>query len=141
MLGVDIGRHAARGLCLGNQVLAESRLPRRLRSEDLADPPLGHPTNPESNVETQGPRRYRLDLHAAAGVPQPHDRPLSKLLFNLPKGQIQGLCFFRRHGSDNSTRPFPWTITCDLPLGYVFYTIVSTASLAKGLGIPLNMSP
>ena len=96
VLGVDERADPAAALRLGDHVVDERRLPRRLRAEDLDDAPSRQTTDPESEVERERARRDRADVHAAA-VRHLHDRALAELSLDLPEGGIQ--CLLAIHSS------------------------------------------
>ena len=62
VLDVDERGDAARALGLGDDVLAERRLARRLRAEDLGDPAARDAADAEREVERDRARRDEVDL-------------------------------------------------------------------------------
>ena len=96
VLGVDERADPTAALRLGDHVVDERRLPRRLRAEDLDDAPPRQTTDPESEVERQRARRDRADVHGR-GVRHLHDRALAELSLDLPEGGIQ--CLLAIHSS------------------------------------------
>src|SRR5204862_7333394 len=61
MLDVDECRHAATALGLGDDVLADRRLARRLRAEDLGDPAARDAADPEGEIERDRTGRDDVD--------------------------------------------------------------------------------
>ena len=64
MLGVDEGADATLALCLGDHVVDQCRLARRLRTEDLADTSTWKAANAEREVETKTARGDRRNRRA-----------------------------------------------------------------------------
>ena len=62
MLDVDEGGHSALALRLGDDVLAEGGLARRLGTEDLRDPASRDAADAEGQVERDGARGNEVDL-------------------------------------------------------------------------------
>ena len=82
VLGVDERADAAARLGLGDDVVDERRLARRLGAEDLDDPPARDPADPEREVERQRPGRDRVDRDAALS-PSRITEPCAELLLDL----------------------------------------------------------
>jgi hypothetical protein len=93
VLGIDVGADAAVALRLGHHVHGQGRLTRGLRSEDLHDAAAGQAADAKSEVESEGSRRDRLDVHVEV-LTHPHDRPLAELLLNLAEGHVECLVTF-----------------------------------------------
>ena len=89
VLGVDERADPAELLRLGEDVVDERRLTRRLRAEDLDDPPTRDAADPQRDVERQRPCRDRVDGDARARIPHPHDRALAELPLDLGQGALQ----------------------------------------------------
>ena len=90
VLGVDEGAYPSELLRLGEHVVDQRRLARRLRPEDLDDAPAGHPADPEREVERQRPGGDRVAAHLRALVAHPHDRALAELALDLRERPLQG---------------------------------------------------
>src|SRR5215210_2365457 len=90
MLGVDEGADPAELLGLGEDVVHQRRLARRLRAEDLDDASAWHAADPEREVERQRAGRHGIDLHARALVAHPHDGALAELALDLRERALEG---------------------------------------------------
>jgi hypothetical protein len=71
-------------------VVDERRLPRRLRPEDLDDPPARQAADPEREVERQRPGGDGPDRDGGL-VAHPHHRPLAEVPLDLGEGDVQSL--------------------------------------------------
>src|SRR5688500_8527162 len=91
MLGIDKGRQTAELLRLGNHLQRQCGLARRLRPEDLDDTAARHAADTERVIDADRARGDRVDRLDRALLSQPHDRALSKLLFDLADSQIDRL--------------------------------------------------
>ena len=89
MLGVDERAHAAELLSLGEDVVDERRLARRLGAEDLDYPAFGHAADPKRDVQRQRPGGNRIDGHTRAGIPHSHHGSLAELLLDLRQGALK----------------------------------------------------
>jgi len=94
VLDIDEGGDAAAGLGLGDDVLADRRLARRLRAEDLGDPAARDPTDAECEVEGDRARRDHVDRHDR-GRPELHDRAGPELLLDRLDRRGNGLAALR----------------------------------------------
>ena len=90
VFGVDVGAHATVALRLGHDVHGERGLARRLGTVDLGDAATRQPTDAEGEIERQGTRRDRLDLHASA-LAHLHDGALAELLVDLGERHVECL--------------------------------------------------
>ena len=84
MLHVDVGAHAPQSLRLRHDVLAQRRLPRRLRPVDLRHPPPRDPPYPQRQVQRQRPRRDRPPPAGAAPLASRMIAPSPKRLRMSP---------------------------------------------------------
>ncbi len=75
--------HPARPLGLGDDVLDERGLARRLGAEDLDDPGAWRATDAQGDVQANRARRNNLDRHTPGGLAEPHHRAFAKLLFDV----------------------------------------------------------
>ena len=90
MLGVDERTHSAQLLRLGQDVVDERRLPRRLGAEDLDDAPSRDAANSKRNVQWQCPRGDSVHGDPRARVAHAHDSALAELLLDLVQGALEG---------------------------------------------------
>jgi hypothetical protein len=90
VLCIDEGADPASPLRLGDRVVDERRLARRLRAEDLDDSPARQPADAEREIERERPRRDGRDRHLGL-VAHAHDRPLAELALDLSECDIQSL--------------------------------------------------
>ena len=90
VLGVDERADAAAPLRLGDHVVHERRLPRRLGAEDLDDAPAREPADAEREVERERARGDCADRDGG-GVVHLHDCALAELPLDLPEGGVQSL--------------------------------------------------
>ena len=90
VLGVDEGADAAAALRLGDHVVDERRLARRLRAEDLDDAAARQAADAEREVERERAGRDRADRHLRL-VAHLHDRALAELPLDLPEGDVESL--------------------------------------------------
>jgi hypothetical protein len=90
MLGVDEGADPAAALRLGDHVVDERRLARRLRPEDLDDPAARQPADSEREVERQRARRDGADRYRRVVV-HLHHRALAELPLDLAEGDVESL--------------------------------------------------
>ena len=88
MLGVDERADAATPLCLGDDVVDERRLPRRLGAEDLDDAATRQASDPECHVERERTGRHRPDRNLGL-VAHAHDRALSELSLDLAERDVE----------------------------------------------------
>jgi hypothetical protein len=90
VLGVDERADAAAPLGLGDHVVDERRLARRLGAKDLDDAAAGQPADAEREVERERARRDRAhrDLRLVAHA---HDGALAEVPLDLPEGDVQCL--------------------------------------------------
>ena len=94
VLGVDEGADAAAALRLGDHVVDERRLARRLRAEDLDDAAARQPADAEREVERERARRDGADRHRGP-VAHLHHRALAELPLDLPERDVE--CLFAIH--------------------------------------------
>src|SRR5205085_2710544 len=94
VLGVDEGTDAAAALRLGDRVVDERGLARRLGAEDLDDAAAREAADPEREVERERAGRDRADRDGGVVV-HLHDRALAELALDLPEGYVQ--CFVLVH--------------------------------------------
>jgi hypothetical protein len=87
---IDEGADPAAALRLGDHVVDEGRLPRRLRPEDLDDPPAREAADAEGEVERQRPRRDGADRHRRL-VAHLHHRALAELPLDLTERDVESL--------------------------------------------------
>jgi len=90
MLGVDEGADAPTTLRLGDHVVDESGLARRLRAEDLDDPAAREAADPEREVERERPGRDGADRDCRRVV-HPHHGALAEGALDLAERGIQCL--------------------------------------------------
>ena len=90
VLGVDEGADPAPPLRLGDHVVDERRLARRLRAEDLDDAAARQAADAEREVEGERSRGDGADGHLGR-VAHPHDRTLAELPLDLPEGDVESL--------------------------------------------------
>ena len=95
VLDVDEGDDAAAGLRLGEDVLADGRLARRLRAEDLGDAAARDAADAERQVERDRARRDRVE-HELLARSELHDRAAPELLLDRREGGVDRLASFRR---------------------------------------------
>ena len=88
VLRVDEGADPAAALRLGDHVVDERRLARRLRAEDLDDPPARQATDPEREVERERARRHRADRDLG-GVAHAHHRALAELPLDVAERDVE----------------------------------------------------
>ena len=88
VLGVDERGHAARALCLGDDVQRQRRLARRLRAVDLDDAAARDAADTERDVKGQRAGRDDVDV-LSLHVAETHDRSLSVGAFDLPECRLQ----------------------------------------------------
>src|SRR6476646_1168367 len=96
MLGVDERARPAGLLGLGEDVVAERRLARGLRPEDLDDAPARDAAHPEREIERERSRRDRRDRDVGL-VAHAHDRALAERLLDLPERCRQRLILLICH--------------------------------------------
>ena len=104
MLGIDEGSGSTLFLTLGNGMKGNGGLSTRFRAVDLDHPPAWEPTNPQRHIDGQGARGDHRDIQDGL-APQPHDRPLPKLAFNLGQCHFDGpflVLIFAHHCSSFS---------------------------------------
>ena len=90
MLDVDESNHAALALGFGQDVLAQRRLARRLRAEDLRHAAARYAADAEREV--QGDRACGNDVHGLSfGRAEAHDRAPPELLLDGQDCGIYGL--------------------------------------------------
>ena len=94
VLGVDERADASAALRLGDDVVDERRLARRLRAEDLDDAPARKAADAESHVERERAGRHGADRHLRA-VAHPHHRALPELPLDLAECDVE--CFLALH--------------------------------------------
>jgi hypothetical protein len=94
VLGVDERADAAAPLRLGDHVVDERRLPRRLGTEDLDHAAARQPPDAEREVERQGAGGDGADRHLGL-VAHPHHGPLAELALDLAERDVQ--CLFPVH--------------------------------------------
>jgi hypothetical protein len=102
VLGVDERGDASTALRLGDDVVDQRRLPRRLRAEDLYDAPARKAADAESHVERERAGRHGTYRHLRA-VAHPHHRALPELPLDLTECDIE--CFLTLHLSSSSGTP------------------------------------
>ena len=109
VLGVDKGRQAAVPLRLGDDLQGDGGLARGLRAEDLGDAAAGNAAHAESRVEADGSGGDDGDGQQRLAGPEPHNRPLPELFFDLCKGKFYGFGAVvgdgHWEGSSKSARP------------------------------------
>ena len=88
VLGVDERADAAAALRLGDHVVDERRLARRLRAEDLDDAATRQAADPEREIERERPGRDGADRDGGAVV-HLHDRALAELALDLAERDVQ----------------------------------------------------
>ena len=112
VLGVDEGADAAAALRLGDHVVDERRLARRLRAEDLDDAAARQPADAECEVERERAGRDRAhgDLRPVA---HPHDRSLAERPLDLSERRVE--CLLAIHAQPPSANS--WTTTYCAPVG------------------------
>jgi hypothetical protein len=99
VLGVDERAHATELLGLGDDVVDERRLARRLRAEDLDDPSAGDAADAERDVKRERTGGDRITVDAGAGVAHPHHAALAELALDLREGPLErGLALGGRLG-------------------------------------------
>ena len=96
MLGIDEGADATLALGLGNHVVDERGLTRRLRTEDLAHAATRQAADTEREVEAEAARRDGSD-RCALIVAKAHDCTLAVLLLDLCQRCADSLLFLA-HG-------------------------------------------
>src|SRR3990172_8729998 len=95
MLGVDERADAAELLRLGDHVVDERRLPRRLGPEDLDDPAAREAADAEREVEREASRRD--GGYGDVGlVGHLHDRSLAELALDLAQRGAESLLAVQR---------------------------------------------
>ena len=90
VLGVDEGADAAAALGLGDHVVDEGRLARRLGAEDLDDAAARQAADAEREVERQRAGRDRADRDVRL-VAHLHHGALAEVPLDLPEGDVQSL--------------------------------------------------
>ena len=90
VLGVDERADAAAALRLGDHVVDERRLARRLRPEDLDDAAARQPADAERDVERERPRRDGADRDLGLVV-HLHDGALAELTLDLSQHRVECL--------------------------------------------------
>ena len=95
VLRVDEGADAAAALRLGDHVVDERRLARRLRAEDLDDAAARQPAHAEREVERERPRRDGGDRDLGLVV-HLHDGALAELPLDLPERRVECLLAIHR---------------------------------------------
>ena len=94
VLGVDERADAAAALRLGDHVVDERRLARRLGPEDLDHAAARQPADAERHVERERARRDGADRDLRLVV-HLHDGALAELALDLPEHRVE--CFFAIH--------------------------------------------
>jgi hypothetical protein len=89
MLHVYEGRNPAPLLRLGNDMLAQRGLARRLRPVDLGHPAPRDATYPQGNIQRQSTCGDGLHVKMGA-LTQFHNRPVAKPLTQTDQGRFQG---------------------------------------------------
>ena len=102
VLGVDEGADAAAALRLGDDVVDERRLARRLGAEDLDDAAARQPADPEREVEGERAGRDRADRDLRL-VAHPHHGALAEVALDLPEGGVQSLLAIHLHQPPSGT--------------------------------------
>ena len=97
MFGVDEGANAALLLRLGDDMQRQGRFARGFRPVNLDHPPARQAADAERDIESQRPRRDRLDLHRFLVLAEPHDRAFAEGAFDLRQSGVQRLGLV--HGS------------------------------------------
>ena len=109
VLGVDKGRQAAGLLGLGDDLQGDGGFARGLGAEDLGDAAAGNAAHAQRGVEADGSGGDDGDGQQRLAGPEPDDRPLSKLFFDLCKGKFYGFGAVvddgHWEGSSKSARP------------------------------------
>jgi hypothetical protein len=78
----------------GDHLQRERRLARRLRPEDLDDPPARDAADAERVVDADGAGRYRVDRLDRPFLAETHDGPFAELFLDLTHGQLDRLRLF-----------------------------------------------
>ena len=105
VLDVDEGGDAALALGLGDDVLADRGLARRLRAEDLGDPAARDAADAEGEVERDRAGRDGVDVLALARA-ELHDRAAPELLLDRGQGGVDRLAALREGPFRGSLRRF-----------------------------------
>jgi len=90
VLGVDERTHPSELLRLREHVVDHRGLAGGLGAEHLDDPPPGHATDPQGQIERQRAGGYRLAAHLGALVAHAHDRALAELALDLRERALKG---------------------------------------------------
>ena len=93
MFDIHERREAATALGVGDHVEGESRLPRRLRPEDLGHPPPWNPADAGGVVETERPGGDRENIQLGTIGTKPHDGALPVRTLDLIDRHGQRLLF------------------------------------------------
>ena len=101
-----------RALRLGDHVVDERRLARRLRAEDLDDAAARQPADAEREVERERAGRDRADGDCRV-IAHLHDRALAELPLDLPERDVECFCSDPPH--DLLGQPFPEPRTAPRP--------------------------
>ena len=101
MLGVDEGADPAAALRLGDHVVDERRLARRLRAEDLDDAAARQPADAEREVERERAGRDGADGNLRP-VAHPHDRSLAERPLDLSERRVECLLAIHRSASPSA---------------------------------------
>ena len=102
VLGVDERADAAAPLRLGDHVVDEGRLARRLGPEHLHHAAAREPADPERHVERERAGRHRPDRDLRL-VAHAHDRALAELPLDLAERDVERfLAIHLRHSSSSS---------------------------------------
>ena len=96
VLGVDEGALAAALLRLGDDVVDEGRLARRLGAVDLDDAAARDAAHPEGDVERQRAGGDHAHVGSAGVVAHAHDAALAEVAFDLRDGGVESLLFVHR---------------------------------------------
>ena len=102
MLGVDEGADAAEALRLGDHVVDERRLARRLRAEDLDHATARQAADPERHVERERAGRDRADRDLSL-IAHPHHGALAEIALDLPESRVQSLLAIHLHRPPSGT--------------------------------------
>ena len=88
VLHVDERRHAALLLRLGDHLQRDGRFAGRLRPEDLVDAAAREAADAQRGVQRNRAGRDHRDRHDGVLRPEPQDRALAELLFDLAEGEV-----------------------------------------------------
>ena len=89
MFRINEGTHTARFLGIGNHVQHHCSFPGGFRSVNFNNPPLGHTTDAQGQIQRERPGGNALDAGLRIRIAQPHDASFTKSFGDLRERAIE----------------------------------------------------